>query len=397
MTIFYLLIGLLVLQGLISLRDGFRYLAYVRRSVAASLPDFTPHVAIIAPCKGLDESMHHYLQSLFELDYPHYQIIFSVESSSDVALAEITHWQARYPDISARCVVAGRSYDRGQKVHNLLAAVADISPEVEALVFVDSDILLPRHWLRALVAPLTDTAVGATTGYRWFIPADHRFVTLLRSSWNGSVATTLGEHNNNFAWGGSMAILRTTFERIEVRRHWQGTVSDDYALTRAVKEAGLYVKFVPTCLVPSLGSCTLRELLEFTTRQIIITRVYSGGLWKLLLISNLLFNLVFFLGGVFALSELIQGHHCLPLILIVIVYLLTVWKGYLRVQAVKLILVNYQKEIVGARWGYYLLAPVVSLIYFYNLIGSIFTNRITWRGITYELRSANKTVILPEN
>ena len=30
-----------------------------------------------------------------------------------------------------------------------------------------------------------------------------------------------------------MAILRSTFDRIDVRGHWKGAVSDDFALTRA--------------------------------------------------------------------------------------------------------------------------------------------------------------------
>src|SRR5262249_6631219 len=155
----------------------------------------------------------------------------------------------------------------------LLAAVAtleaDIESDIEVLAFADSDVCLKRGWLRALVAPLSDRAVGATTGYRWFIPTSGGLVSLLRSALNGSIATTLGGHRNNFAWGGSMAILRSTFERIKVREYWRGTVSDDFALTGAVKAAGLFVKFVPACLVPSFGDCSLKELFEFTTRQII--------------------------------------------------------------------------------------------------------------------------------
>ncbi|MBK8576225.1 MAG: hypothetical protein IPN90_11300 [Elusimicrobia bacterium] len=38
------------------------------------------------------------------------------------------------------------------------------------------------------------------------------------------------------------------------------------------------------------------------------------------------------------------------------------------------------------------MAPFLSLT---NTINSLFTNRITWRGIQYEMRSPWETVILP--
>ncbi len=408
MIIFYIFAGLLIVQGLASLWEGFRYLSYIRANVASpqslardeilmrKRDETLPRAAIFAPCKGIDAAMNEYLRALFELDYPNYQIFFIVESREDSAAAEIERWQHRYPAIEARCLVAGLSDNCGQKVHNLLAALDQVDDEIAVYAFVDSDVCPARGWLRELVAPLSDGSVGATTGYRWFIPTDGRFASLLRSAWNGSIATTLGGHRGNFAWGGSMAILRATFDRIDVRRYWQGAVSDDYGLTRAVQAANLYVKFAPACLTPSLGGCSLAELLEFTTRQIIITRIYSSGRWVLLLISNLLFNLVFFSGLALSVRAIIKEQNFSPLIIIAIIYLLGVWKGYLRIQAIKLMLTEYQQEISRYRWAYYLLAPLVALIFLYNLIASATTNRITWRGIAYELRSSNETIIYRE-
>src|SRR5262245_9260809 len=64
---FYICGGLLLIQGLIALRGGFHYLSYVRASMrrAPKEPEkFTPRVALIAPCKGLDNRMGDYLRSL---------------------------------------------------------------------------------------------------------------------------------------------------------------------------------------------------------------------------------------------------------------------------------------------------------------------------------------------
>src|SRR6185369_9910134 len=86
----------------------------------------------------------------------------------------------------------------------------------------------------------------------------------------------------------------------------QGAVSDDYALTSAVHHHKQRIKFVPQCLVPSFPEITTKGLLEFTTRQMRITRVYSPRVWKLACVVHSLYNLTFWGGlgwlGISALS-----------------------------------------------------------------------------------------------
>lgn len=392
MILFYIFAILLIIQSLISLKQGFDYLSYFQKFRYKK--DFIPRVAIIAPCKGLDASMAEYFKSLFEQDYPNYQITFVVENSLDLALREINKWQALYPKIQTNCAIAGTSDKCGQKVHNLKVAINSLDQNVEAFAFVDSDVCLPKTWLMALIAPLADKTVAATTGYRWFVPTDNRLASLLRSIWNGSIATSLGDHQNNFAWGGSMAILRSTFYKIDVERYWQGTVSDDYGLTQAVKASKQAIKFVPSCLVPSLGGCSFSELLEFTTRQIIITKVYSKALWWLLFISNSMFNLVFFVGLVLGIILFIKDFNFWPLLLVLIIYFLGIWKSVLRIKAIKLVLTDYEKIISQKLFSYYFFSPLVALIFGYNLIMSLGRNQITWRGITYKLISNSETIVI---
>jgi hypothetical protein len=38
--------------------------------------------------------------------------------------------------------------------------------------------------------------------------------------------------------------------------------------------------------------------------------------------------------------------------------------------------------------------PLASALYLYNAIAATVSRRITWRGITYELKSPNETVII---
>lgn len=392
MFVFYIFATLLIIQSLISLQQGFQYLKYFKEFKLTQT--FTPKAAIIAPCKGLDDSMDRFLDSLFQQNYPDYKIIFVVESQIDPAFDEIKKWQDKYSKVKSECLVAGKSTSCGQKVHNLQVAISFLGSSVDTFAFVDSDICLSSNWLVSLVSPLVDKNVGATTGYRWFIPTDRKIASLLRSMWNGSIATSLGDHKNNFAWGGSMAILRETFQRIDVKKYWQGTISDDYALTKAVKNAKLYIKFVPSCIVPSFGGCSLAELLEFTTRQIIITKVYSPNLWRLLFFSNTMFNLVFFAGIILSPYQAFSHYNYIPFTFVLLIYSLGILKSYLRIKAVNLMLTDYKSAIFKGRLAHYLFSPLVALIFFYNLIKSIGTNQITWRGVTYRLQSDNSTKII---
>ena len=217
---------------------------------------------------------------------------------ADPAVRVIEDLRRQYPNRKSRLVVASNAPGRSEKINNLLRALQSMDEPLgstrEAILFVDSDARVREDWLRSLVAPLAGASVGAATGYRWYLPAREGFWAAMLSAWNGSIATTLGDHRRNFAWGGSTAIMRDTFDRLDVRAAWEGAVSDDYALTRSVERAGLGIEFVPRCLVVSREQVSLGGLLEFTTRQIIITRVYRPEAWWLGIVTYTLFVLTFF-------------------------------------------------------------------------------------------------------
>ncbi len=383
--VFSFFLFLLFAQTLLSLRGGRDYLAYFRCELDKPLCDFAPFVTIFAPCRGLDQGLRENLSALFSLAYPAYEIIFVTDSADDDCVAVIAAARREFPLVKSQLVIAGAATDCGQKVHNLRAAVLFADKRSEIFAFVDSDARPHAGWLRALVAPLSDENIGAASGYRWFVPVRGGLASQLRAVWNASVASALGANGRrNFCWGGATAIRRETFDRLDMRERWRGTLSDDFALTRALHKADLLIHFVPNCLTASHEDCDWRELFEFTTRQIKITRVYAPNLWLIVLISNLLFTLIFFGGWLLATRRLWL---VAPLL---ILYALGSLKAFWRWQAVKL--------AVGERsgrglWAHLLLWPFTSAIYAYNALAAAFSRRIVWRGIEYELKSPLETVV----
>jgi ceramide glucosyltransferase len=416
---FYVLAALLILQGIVSLLEGFQYLSYVRRSLTAPILEFTPKACIIAPCKGIDRGLENNLQALFLQDYPDYEIIFVVASEEDPALPVIERViQAHSPasviayengaraidsetqnDLfskpKTRVIIAGKNDTRSEKINNLLVALDAVAIDLQALVFVDSDARVTGDWLRSLIAPLGDEQTGAATGYRWYLPESGGFFSALLSAWNGSVATTLGDHNRNFAWGGSTAILKKTFEQIKVRDTWANAVSDDYALTNVLQKNDLRINFVPRCLTISREDATLRSLLEFTTRQVIITRVYNARLWWIGIISQVLFNSVFFGGLIFAsLNAALGKSSFMMFTMLALIYIFGSAKGVLRLLAAREMLPQAKREITNLWWMYCLLWILVSLVYLFNFFKSATTRRILWRNVLYEMRSPTETIVI---
>ena len=92
-----------------------------------------------------------------------------------------------------------------------------------------------------------------------------------------------------------MAIKKETFHKLEIARKWQRALSDDMVLTHVVKTRGLKIKFVPQSVVMSFEKTTLSSLLDWTSRQLTIVRVYDPKLWKLAAFPQWIFHLIFLL------------------------------------------------------------------------------------------------------
>ena len=96
---------------------------------------------------------------------------------------------------------------------------------------------------------------------------------------NAAVATLAGPKRRNHAWGGGMAIMHKKLIEFGVEQMWEGALSDDYQLSRAVNRSGFRIYFVPRCLVASPVSYTWRTLFSFARRQYLITRIHAPWLW----------------------------------------------------------------------------------------------------------------------
>ncbi len=394
--LYYFFAAVLVFLGYKSLRGGVQYLKFFESELAKPESKFTPFCSVIVPCRGLDQDLRENLAALLQQDFPDYEILFVVDNKADEAvkvIEEISRKGAK----TVKLVDAGKATDSSQKVHNLRQAVLEVSDKSEAFVFVDSDARPNKNWLKNLVVPLGDTTIGCATGYRWFFSRKNNFASQMHSVWNASIASALGANvKRNFCWGGSTAIRRDVFERLNLREKWQGTLSDDFTVTSVMKEANLSIHFVPQCLTATVEDCSFRELLEFTTRQMKITRVYAEHFWKASLIGSFLFTAIFWT-GVVLLFFVSDFHFWVTLTFLFVIFAFGFVKAWLRLKAVNLVLKDYDKELNGQLLPHLTLWTISPLLYFYNCVCALFSRKIVWRGIEYNLESATETEILSTN
>jgi len=396
--LFYIFAALLIYLSYRSFRGGIDYLKYFKQELGKPRSAFEPFVTVFAPCRGVDEGMQENFDALLGQDFPDFEIVFIVDEADDPAAVAIeSAWREAVRHV--KLVVAPKASNSSQKVENLREGVLHADPRSEVFVFADSDARAAKDWLRNLVAPLAEENVGAATGYRWFISKHETLASEIRNMWNASIASALGANRKtNFCWGGSTAIRRDVFERLNIRDKWRGTLSDDFTVTRAMNEAGLDIYFVPHALTPSIEDCSIRELFEFTTRQMKITRVYAPKLWLLSFFGSGVFCLVM-LSALFI--TILSSKNDLPVVIamftLVVVTFFSIGKSWLRMKAVELVLPRYIGKLRRQILPQLTLWALAPALFFYNSFAAWLSRRVTWRGTTYEIISHRETHVIHGN
>jgi len=389
-VIFLIFAAILVWFSFKSLIGGFTYLSFFRSELAKPVPKWTPFATVICPCRGTDAGMKENFARLLSQDYPEYEVIFVVDDEADPAAELITEISGSRP------IVAPKAVDSAQKIENLREAVLHADKRSEVFVFVDSDTRVSHTWLRYLVGAVERENVGAASGYRWFISRKPTFASEMCSVWNASIASALGPNvRSNFCWGGSTAIRRDVFESIDMRETWKGTLSDDFAVTRAVHATGLDIVHVPQALTTTIENCTFGTLLEFTTRQMKITRVYMPHLWMMSFFGSTMFCGVMIAAVtivMFSRENTLAVWSAIGTLVLVSVF--SAGKSWLRLKSVRLALPHYESELRRQFLTQYTLWLLSPALFLYNSIAALFSRRLVWRGTTYELKSPTETVII---
>jgi cellulose synthase/poly-beta-1,6-N-acetylglucosamine synthase-like glycosyltransferase len=397
LSIYLLLAGLAIAQGLLVVAQTWEHRRFVRHRVRklGRYPS-SGRVMLLIPCRGMDLELQKNLDTLFQQDHDDYQIRFVVESDADPAYPAIQQIRSRHPQIDCDIVIAGLAPSGGQKVHNLRMATAEIPPKVKYLAFADSDARLRPQWLRAILARLDRQDIAVATGYRWFVPACGTLANLLLHSINANYTFFFGPRTPGFIWGGSWAIRRELFEALQIRHAWQDTLSDDLVATRIVRRSRFRAIFEPVCMVRSPLDMSFRQMFSFLRRQYLIGRYYAPLWWAFAVVMVTFANLVFWWSAGWAVWAGIAGwsRWWIPATAVGLLYLISVLRGWVRSSTARIYFPDLDPTLRQAcrfdTWA----TPLVSLVHGAALLSSMVGRHLVWRGITYRLLPGGRSELL---
>lgn len=343
-------------------------------------PVARPRLLVLAPVRGPLPGLGRFLDALAAQDYPDWRVVFAVESPADPTYPALRRFVAADPS-RRRVVVAGPAAGRAQKLHNLLAAMAEAGPEDAVLVTVDADMVPPPGFLSELVRPVLAGQAPIASGYRWAIPEAGGLAGSLLALADIAIAT-LPRHNRvNLCWGGATAISAEAARRLDLPRIWAQAVSDDLSLSRAARREGLVIYAPLTVRPPSPIGGGLRAVLGFGARQYRLLRLHMPGTWWL---AGLLLALPV-AGATAALAGALEGRAEAFLVLGLALGLQG-WRASLRAGIARRILppdaAATSSRLLARSWWR---PPAVSLLHLLAWAGSVGPRRIAWAGRRYGL------------
>ncbi len=172
-------------------------------------------------------------------------------------------------------------------------------------------------------------------------------------------------------------------------------MSDDFSLTHALRQSGLPILFAPECMVPTMFDCDAAGLLEFTNRQIIITRVYESRLWALGGLAHAFYCGAILMGVGLFFSNLVTGAPAIHLLFLALAPpVLSMGRGVLRLTAIMEVLPEWKTKLLADGWIWTFLAAAAPFLALWNTMVALFSRQIRWRGIRYQLLSPGQTRIL---
>lgn len=219
-----------------------RVLAFARRKTPPT-DGFAPGVTILKPLCGSEPELFENLSSFCNQDYEHFQVIFGVRDADDPAIAIVQRVIERFPERDLSLCVDPRVRGANLKVANLINMMERAKHD---FVFVaDSDTRVDRTYIRWLIGPFADPAVGAVTCLYRGASAAGTVSALgslfINDQFAPAVLVAIALSPMDFCLGATMVVARTVLDKIGGFESLASYLADDQMLGRKVRELGFDV------------------------------------------------------------------------------------------------------------------------------------------------------------
>lgn len=289
--------GSMLLGTLYALRQ-FRCRSHASRSEETLLPP----VSILKPLKGADSDFRENIRTFFELDYPHFELVFSVADGDDPAIRHVEAMRAEYPEVPCRLIVGSVEAGPNPKVNNLIRPYE--AARYEAILISDSNVRAPKDYLRRVVPHLGED-VGVVTavvagrdplGVGGLLEAT--YLNSFYARWM-HISSAVG---HSVVVGKSMLFRRSAMDRLGGIANFSRYIAEDYMAGKAMRRIGLRVVIMPEPIAQHVGQHSFRD---FWSRHLRWGRIRKAQAPLAFLVEPLLSSPVSGGIGAFAASALL--------------------------------------------------------------------------------------------
>src|SRR6202047_2437646 len=206
-----------------------------------------PAVSMLKPVYGLGRDLGENLRSACRQDYPDYQVVFSAQREDEPALPLVYEIQRELGSERVTVVVDGTGTVPNGKARNLL--VGQSGARHDLMVVSDADVRLRPDYLKTIVAPLADPAVGCSTTFykafgarRWYEALEQLFVN---ADWVPNLVFAHVTGASPFVLGASNAVRRSTLDAIGGLADLGHYLLEDFEMARRIRARGQRIAVVP--------------------------------------------------------------------------------------------------------------------------------------------------------
>ncbi len=216
-------------------------------------------VSILKPLKGQDKGLEKNLESFFQLDYPRYEILFSVMDGNDPAYETVQNLIKKYPQIPARIIIGAVNVGTNPKINNLIRSYEQA--QYDWVLISDSNVRVNPRYLKNLVAHLdNDTGIvtSVVSGMSPLGAGGRLEATYLNSFYaRGMVfASALGFP---CVVGKSMLFRKSTADRFGGLKNLARYLAEDYMAGEAMKRLGLKSVVATSPIHQYIGKYSLKD------------------------------------------------------------------------------------------------------------------------------------------
>ena len=240
-----------------------------RREPRRLSTEFTPPVSILKPLRGTDPDIYEAFRSHCAQDYPEYEIIFGVHALDDPVVELVKQLQREFPDRPIRLVICADMLGTNGKVSSLIQMLSVARHPF--LLINDSDIRVPRDYLRRVIAPLESPDVGMVTCmYRGqaseTLGSKLEAIGISTEFHPGVLSAKQLEGDIRFALGSTMAMSRPALKAIGGLEPLVDYLADDYELGLRIASAGFRVVLSDVVVDTHLPPYSLSHFFEHQLR-----------------------------------------------------------------------------------------------------------------------------------